>query len=141
MNTEKICTLSVDHAIKISKVIATAPVERMPMITQLFHQAAVDLEGLDELIATSSISKQGALIDTIAFLEELTAGRELSEQGNLFTTEEFNQFCYCEKSSAPSCKASPLCRRLFGSEQRKQRQNGLFDQCLCGRQDAAAGCN
>lgn len=93
MNTEKICTLSVDHAIKISKVIATAPVERMPMITQLFHQAAVDLEGLDELIATSSISKQGALIDTTAFLEELTAGRELSEQGYLFTTEEFNQFC------------------------------------------------
>ena len=110
MNTEKICTLSVDHAIKISKVIATAPVERMPMITQLFHQAAVDLEGLDELIATSSISKQGALIDTIAFLEELTAGRELSEQGNLFTTEEFNQFCIA-RSLQPRLVRRHLCSR------------------------------
>ena len=47
---EKVCTLSVDHAIRIAKIIATAPVARMPMITQLFQQAAVDLEGLEELI-------------------------------------------------------------------------------------------
>ena len=50
MSAEKICTLSVDHAIRIAKIIATAPVERLPMITQLFHQASVDLEGLEELI-------------------------------------------------------------------------------------------
>ena len=47
---EKVCTLSIDHAIRIAKIIATAPVARMPMITQLFHQASVDLEGLEELI-------------------------------------------------------------------------------------------
>ena len=45
--SEKVCTLSVDHAIRIAKIIATAPVARMPMITQLFQQAAVDLEGLE----------------------------------------------------------------------------------------------
>jgi len=50
MSTEKISTLSVDHAIRIAKIIATAPVERLLMITQLFHQASVDLEGLEELI-------------------------------------------------------------------------------------------
>ncbi len=96
MSTEKICTLSVDHAIRISKIIATAPVEWMPMITQLFHQASVDLEGLDELIATSSLGKQGNLIDTISFLEELTAGRERTKHGYLLTLEEFNQFCYAK---------------------------------------------
>ena len=37
--SEKVCTLSVDHAIRIAKIIATAPVARMPMITQLFQQA------------------------------------------------------------------------------------------------------
>ena len=83
MSTEKICTLSVDHAIRISKIIATAPVEWMPMITQLFHQASVDLEGLDELIATSSLGKQGNLSDTISFLEELTAGRERTKRGKI----------------------------------------------------------
>lgn len=44
--TEGTSTLSVDSAIRIAKIIATAPVARMPMITQLFHQASVNLEGL-----------------------------------------------------------------------------------------------
>jgi len=93
LNTEKICTLSVDHAIRIAKIIATAPVERLPMITQLFHQASVDLEGLEELIENSALSTQGSLIDTAEFLSELTAGRELTEKGYLISPEEFNQFC------------------------------------------------
>lgn len=93
MNTEKTCTLSIDHAIRIAKIIATAPVERLPMITQLFHQASVDLEGLEELIENTAISSQGHLIDTGEFLAELTAGRELTEKGYLIPPEEFNQFC------------------------------------------------
>jgi len=90
---EKICTLSVDHAIRIAKIIATAPVERLPMITQLFHQATVDLEGLEELIENTALSSQGSLIDTSEFLTELTAGRELTDRGYLIPTGEFNQFC------------------------------------------------
>ena len=42
--TDGTTTLSVDSAIRIAKIIATAPVARMPMITQLFHQASVDGE-------------------------------------------------------------------------------------------------
>ena len=93
MSAEMICTLSVDHAIRIAKIIATAPVERLPMITQLFHQASVDLEGLEELIENTALSAQGSLIDTGEFLAELTAGRELAEKGYLVPPEEFNQFC------------------------------------------------
>lgn len=92
-STEKICTLSIDHAIRIAKIIATAPVARMPMITQLFQQAHVDLEGLDELIENSSLSSQNQLVDTETFVRELTAGRELTERGYLFTPDEFNRFC------------------------------------------------
>lgn len=90
---EKVCTLSVDHAIRIAKIIATAPVARLPMITQLFHQASVDLEGLEELIENSSLSSQNQLMDTETFIRELTAGQELTEKGYLFTAEEFNRFC------------------------------------------------
>lgn len=93
MSSEKICTLSIDHAIRIAKIIATAPVERLPMITQLFHQASVDLEGLEELIENTALSSQGSLIETAEFLAELTAGRELTEKGYLIPPEEFNQFC------------------------------------------------
>ena len=93
MSVEKVCTLSVDHAIRIAKIIATAPVERLPMITQLFHQASVDLEGLEELIENTALSTQGTLIETSEFLAELTAGRELTEKGYLVSPEEFNRLC------------------------------------------------
>lgn len=99
MSAETVCSLSVDHAIKIAKIIATAPEARLPMISQVFQQASINLEGLEEFIAASSLGKDGTLIDTKAFLEELTAGRKLSEQGYLFTTEEFNQFCFAKNLS------------------------------------------
>jgi hypothetical protein len=70
--TERVSTLSIDSAIRIAKIIATAPVARMPMITQLFHQASVDLEGLDELIENSTLTNQTQLIDTEEFIHELT---------------------------------------------------------------------
>lgn len=91
--SEKVCTLSVDHAIRIAKIIATAPVARMPMITQLFQQASVDLEGLEELIENSSLTNQSQLVDTEEFVKDLTTWRELTSKGYLFTPDEFNRFC------------------------------------------------
>lgn len=91
--TERVGSLSIDSAIRIAKIIATAPVARLPMITQLFHQASVDLEGLEELIENSALTNQNLLIDTEEFVHELIEGRELTERGYLFTPDEFNQFC------------------------------------------------
>ena len=98
--SEKVCTLSIDHAIRIAKIIVTAPVARMPMITQLFQQAAVDLEGLEELIENSSLTSQTQLVDTEDFIRNLTTGRELTARGYLFTPDEFNRFCL-ERSLQP----------------------------------------
>lgn len=91
--TERVSTLSIDSAIRIAKIIATAPVARLPMITQLFHQASVNLEGLEELIENSTLISQNLLIDTEEFIKDLTEGRDLTERGYLFTADEFNQFC------------------------------------------------
>lgn len=91
--TERVSTLSIDSAIRIAKIIATAPVARLPMITQLFHQASVDLEGLEELMENSTLTSQNLLIDTDEFVRELTEGRELTARGYLFTPNEFNRFC------------------------------------------------
>ena len=79
--SERVSTLSIDSAIRIAKIIATAPVARMPMITQLFHQASVDLEGLEELMENSTLTSQNLLIDTDEFVRELTEGRELTARG------------------------------------------------------------
>lgn len=85
--------LTVDEAIRISKIIATAPAARMPMIAQVFSMAQVDLDGLEELLENENPHSRSALIDTDQFLSELTQGRERTERGYLFTSEEFNLFC------------------------------------------------
>lgn len=85
--------LSVDEAIRISKIIATAPAARMPMIAQVFSMAQVDLDGLEELLENENPHSRSALIDTEQFLSELTQGRERTERSYLFTSEEFNLFC------------------------------------------------
>lgn len=112
MSAEKVCTLSIDHAIRVAKIIATAPTARLPMITQLFHQASVDLEGLEELLETSGLASQSTLIDTREFLEELTAGKELTGRGYLFTTDEFNQYCL-SRSIQPRLVKRHLCAAGF----------------------------
>ena len=85
--------LTIDEAIRISKIIATAPAARMPMIAQVFSMAQVDLDGLEELLENENPHSRSALIDTEQFLSELIQGRERSERGYLFTSEEFNLFC------------------------------------------------
>ena len=85
--------LSVYEAIRISKIIATAPAARMPMIAQVFSMAQVDLDGLEELLENENPHSRSALIDTEQFLSELTQGHERTERGYLFTSEEFNLFC------------------------------------------------
>lgn len=115
---EEVCTLSVDHAIRIAKIIATAPVARMPMITQLFQQASVDLEGLEELIENSSLTSQTQLVDTEDFIRELTTGRELTAKGYLFTPDEFNRFCL-ERNLQPRLVKRHLyaAGRIVGAEE------------------------
>ena len=68
--TERVSTLSIDSAIRIAKIIATAPVARLPMITQLFHQASVDLEGLEELIENLLGQKSSAPAGEAAFVRK-----------------------------------------------------------------------
>lgn len=84
--------LTIDEAIRISKIIATAPAARMPMIAQVFSMARVDLDGLEELLENENPHSRSALIDTEQFLSELIQGRERTERGYLFTSEESNLF-------------------------------------------------
>ncbi len=85
--------LTIDEAIRISKIIATAPAARMPMIAQVFSMAQVDLDGLEELLENENPHSRTALIDTDEFIAALIKDRQRTERGYLFTPEEFNLFC------------------------------------------------
>ena len=68
--------LDIKTAIQIAKILAAAPDERIPMILDVFSKAQVDINGLDELAEWRALDKQTALIDTDAFVTELTKGKE-----------------------------------------------------------------
>ena len=71
--------LDIKTAIQIAKILAAAPDERIPMILDVFSKAQVDINGLDELAEWRALNKQTALIDTDAFVTELTKDKELED--------------------------------------------------------------
>ena len=85
--------LDIKTAIQIAKILAAAPDERIPMILDVFSKAQVDINGLDELAEWRALDKQTALIDTDAFVTELTKDKELEDGEYRIRVPEFNHFC------------------------------------------------
>lgn len=92
--------LDIKTAIQIAKILAAAPDERIPMILDVFSKAQVDINGLDELAEWRALDKQAALIDTDAFVTELTKGKELEDGEYRIRVPEFNHFCSTKGVSA-----------------------------------------
>lgn len=92
--------LDIKTAIQIAKILAAAPDERIPMILDVFSKAQVDINGLDELAEWRALDKQAALIDTDAFVAELTKGKELEDGEYRIRVPEFNHFCSTKGVSA-----------------------------------------
>ena len=92
--------LDIKTAIQIAKILAAAPDERIPMILDVFSKAQVDINGLDELAEWRALDKQTALIDTDAFVAELTKGKELEDGEYRIRVPEFNHFCSTKGVSA-----------------------------------------
>lgn len=83
----------VETAIKISRIIAYCPEERLPMILDVFNKAEIDIDGLDELVELKAKSKLGVLINTENFVEEIMLlGKERNGE-ILINVEAFNDFC------------------------------------------------
>ena len=82
--------LDIKTAIQIAKILAAAPDERIPMILDVFSKAQVDINGLDELAEWRALDKQAALIDTDAFVTELTKGKELEDGEYRIRVPQFN---------------------------------------------------
>ena len=64
------------------------------------YKAQVDINGLDELAEWRALDKQTALIDTDAFVTELTKDKELEDGEYRIRVPEFNHFCSTKGVSA-----------------------------------------
>lgn len=85
--------LTVEQAIRIAKILATTRTERMPMVTDVFHRAQIDINGLEEILNTSALRNQAMLIDTTEFVQRLMSIGIERNREYLIESADFNRFC------------------------------------------------
>ena len=61
--TERDYPLTVEEAIKISKIICSVSDERLPIIVDVFTNAGIDINGLDEIEILKVASDGGFIVD------------------------------------------------------------------------------
>lgn len=101
--------LSIEEAIKISKVLCTVPEERIPMILDVFSKASVDINGLEELEEWKALSDQGYIVDMDEFHAALIQGRE-DELFIDLDKKVFERICQ-QFNVKPSCAKRALYRK------------------------------
>jgi hypothetical protein len=94
--------IKVDEAIRIAKIIAQAPEERLPMIVKVFEQADVSLDGLDAVADWRALVTQGFIVDLQTFIEKVRKHFPSYIDGDLLRipAKEFSAFCREERLNA-----------------------------------------
>lgn len=101
--------ITIDDAIRISKILSTAPEERIPMILSALEKADVTINGLDELEEWKLFHDMAAVIDLDEFRDELFIefARYAHEGGRRIPATEFSDYCKERK-----IRPTPLKRAL-----------------------------
>lgn len=107
--TEERPLLSIDEAIKISKMICSVSEERIPLVLNVLEKAGVTIQGLDELEEWKALKDQAYIVDLDDFVAELFKDHD-SETEVSVKPKEFNEVC--EKFNVkPSCAKRALHRK------------------------------
>lgn len=85
--------INVETAIKIARIIAYCPEERLPMIVDVFDKAEIDINGLDELVELKAKSKLNVLINTEEFVRDVKKLGRVKDNETFISIYAFNEFC------------------------------------------------
>lgn len=85
--------IELKDAIEISRILAKAPQERLPMILSVFEKAELTIEGLEELEAWAISKDRNNIIELDEFMKELDERFKFSENGYCVIASEFTAFC------------------------------------------------
>ena len=98
--------VTIDDAIKISKILAGAPEERLPLILSVLEKAEVEINGLEELEEWKLFKDMAEIVDIQDFVRELCSTfsgyawefADCGESGGLrIPAAEFSAFCKKKK--------------------------------------------
>ena len=86
--------LDIDTAIRIARLIAYAPEERLPIIVSVFEKADVNLDGLEELEELRLKNRATYIMDVKEFVRNITAEQKPNKDGDYqITPEDFRSYC------------------------------------------------
>jgi antitoxin component of RelBE/YafQ-DinJ toxin-antitoxin module len=104
--------MEISDAIKIAKILAMAPEERLPLILSVLEKADVTLEGLEELEEWKAIKEQSLLIDLEELRSELLKAFPGGGDIVKIPAGDFNEFCK-RKKLRPTLTRRALARKGF----------------------------
>ncbi len=104
--------LNLKDAIQISKILATAPDERIPMILSVLEKAELVISGLDELEEWKALKEQAYLVDVNEFMDALKEAFPEEGDSMKIPVKEFGDFCH-ERKLKPSLVKRLLVRHGF----------------------------
>lgn len=85
--------IDVNTAIKIARVVAYCPEERLPMIIDVFNHADVDIDGLEEFMELKIAPKLAALVNIESFVDEIKQIGQVRKGKIVVPVKAFNDFC------------------------------------------------
>lgn len=85
--------LDIKDAIQISKILATAPEERIPMILSILEKADLIISGLDELEEWKALKEQAYLLDIHEFMDALQKAFPEDGESMKIPVKNFGDFC------------------------------------------------
>lgn len=103
-------SLSIDEAIRLSKIICSVSEERIPIIISILEKAGVSINGLDELEEWRALKDQAYIVDMDDFVAELTKGSDPKDTEVSFKSKEFEEVCK-KFNVKPSCAKRALHRK------------------------------
>ena len=104
--------LDIKSAIQISKILAAAPEERIPMILSVLERADITVNGLEELEEWKALKDQAYLVDVNEFIDGLKEA--FPEDGDFMKipVKQFGDFCH-ERKLKPSLVKRLLVKHGF----------------------------
>lgn len=125
--------LSVEEAIKISKIISSVSEERIPIILNVLEKAGVHIRGLDELEEWKALKDQAYIVDMDEFVSELTKNSGPKEFEVLLKPKEFEDICRQFNVKASCAKRALHRKELIRTTQENNKLNYTIPVWIDGK--------
>lgn len=121
--------LDIKDAIQISRILATAPEERIPLILSVLEKAALVIGGLDELEEWKALKEQAYLVDIHEFVDALQ--KAFPEEGDAMKipVKHFGDFCQ-ERKLKPGLVKRLLIKNGFMAPGKNSREKPEYTETV-----------